>query len=368
MKILAVGGGKGGIGKSVMAASLGVGLAKIKHPTVVVDADLGGSNLHTIFGIQTPETTFSDILEGRVSVEEVLSKVPEVENLRVLCGASGTYGIANLKYQQKQKFIRKIRNIEAEFVILDLGAGTNYNVLDLFRIADYGIILVTADPLSVLDGYNFTKQIFYRDMFRALKDREAALDILEQNASLETFKDQQPVSELLEKIRDIDPRAEEIMQEYINEFTAGLIINKVKKDEDEANGQAVRVAADELLSLDIEFLGSVHYDDTVPRSVEAMQPFMLFDAKSQASKDLAGIILKGILSEGKIRSVFKKREMRKPEKEPVEEYKDTVICSVKCMYWDDCPFKQGGYPCKMQHLLSIGGFQERSGGDREEER
>ncbi|HHS12535.1 MAG TPA: hypothetical protein ENN03_02070 [bacterium] len=359
-KIIAVGGGKGGIGKSVIAASLGAGLARLNHHAAVVDADLGGSNLHTIFGIEKPEYTLSDFLDGKKPLQTLLRPHPDMETLSVLCGASGVYGISNLAYRQKQKMISRLRRVDTEYLILDLGAGTGYNVLDLFLLADHGIILVNPDPLSVLEGYNFLRQAFYRGLIQKLKKREKALAEVRRNAGSETFRDHLTVDGLRKKIGRFDPEAARIIGDLCKGFKPMLLINKWEKPEDETSGLAVKVAAGELLSVDVEYLGRVRFDRTVSRSVESGRPFIYSDPKSPASRDLADIIIVRILNRGKIRTLLDKQALRGKKQRAVPIDANTVICSVRCLYWEECAYREGGMPCKMQHLLSIGGFQERT--------
>lgn len=359
-KIIAIGGGKGGIGKSVIAASLGAGLARLNHHAAVVDADLGGSNLHTLFGIEKPEYTLSDFLDGKQPVQALLRPHPDMETLSVLCGASGVYGISNLAYRQKQKMISRLKRIDTEYLILDLGAGTGYNVLDLFLLADYGIILVNPDPLSVLEGYNFLRQAFYRGLIRKLRKHDRALAEIRRNAGSETFRDHLTVDGLGKKIGRFDPEAARILSGHCKGFRPMLLINKWEKPEDETSSLAVKVAAEELLSLDVEYLGRVRYDRTVPESVEAGRPFICLDPKSPASRDLADIIIVRVLNRGKIRSLIDKQAMRGKKQRGLPVDENTVICSVRCLYWEECSYREGGLPCKMQHLLSIGGFQKKT--------
>lgn len=65
-EIWAIGGGKGGIGKSLLTGNIGISLAMLKKKVLLVDADLGGANLHTTLGIGVPEITLYDFLSRRV--------------------------------------------------------------------------------------------------------------------------------------------------------------------------------------------------------------------------------------------------------------------------------------------------------------
>ncbi|MFA6472565.1 MAG: P-loop NTPase, partial [Candidatus Latescibacterota bacterium] len=81
-------GGKGGTGKTAITANIGVALATMGYRVILVDADLGGANLHTILNIKHPEFTLSDFLSRRFnSLEDILLPTPS-ENLRLISGGS----------------------------------------------------------------------------------------------------------------------------------------------------------------------------------------------------------------------------------------------------------------------------------------
>ena len=356
-RIIAIAGGKGGVGKSVLSASLAAGLARLQRDTVLIDADLGGANLHTVMGVPNPEMTISEILGSSADIDDILVQHPRIDNLRMLFGASGSFGIANLKYSQKQKFIRTVRKIEADYIVLDLGAGTSYNVLDLFLAADHGMIVVNPDPLSVLEGYNFVKQATYRSMLTRLKKHAQALEVVQAAAKKEVFKESALMDDLVSEVAALSQESADVMRKVLSHFRPMLLLNRAEEKEDEATGLAVQTAALELLSVNMEYLGFIHADETVPESVKAGLPFIVHDPSAAASRDLADIIIIRILHRGKVAAIMKKYAMRRKTDNgtPVDE--NTVYCSIQCLYWEDCPYKEGGLPCKMQHLVSIRGFQ-----------
>ncbi len=356
--IIAIGGGKGGIGKTVMTASMGVGLASLKREVINVDADLGGANLHTVMGIEKPAKTLHNFLNKECKdLNEIVIEYPPLENLKVICGASGSMGAVSLPFFQKLKLIRHLKKIDTDFIILDLGAGTSYNVLDLFLTADIRIVLINPDPLSILEGYNFIKQVFYRGLIKEFKQYNGPLEIIKRQASEETFKSTMTVEDLLEKVTGLDNKVGKEMEVFLERFHIKLLMNMMQDPNDETNGLAVKVAAQDLLSLNIEYIGAVHKDDTVRRSLENMVPFISFDPKSQASRDLAEIIISKILHAGKFQSLQDKRSIRNIQ-EKWDPNRSQVICSIKCIYWEECEYKNGGYPCKLQHLVQMRGFHK----------
>lgn len=355
-KVIALGGGKGGIGKTVISASLAAGIAMLNKKTVIIDADLGGSNLHTVCGINKPAYSLRDFFEGKKTFEEILIDHAEIENLQILCGASGSFGMANLKYLQKLKLIRTIKRLDFDYIILDLGAGTSYNVLDLFLTADMGIVMVNPDPLSVLEGYNFIKQVFYRNMFRQLKKHAESFEVIKNNAKFETFKKSTNINDLLSKLEALDQSAVEVVHNFLQDFHPMLMINKVEDKEDELNGLAVEAATQDLLSLNMEYIGCVHSDKAIKKSVEDGCPFIFNKPNAKASRDLSKIIILKILNRNVVKAIFERESLRRrlPRKESITS--NTTFCSIQCIYWEECPYRKGGYPCKMSHLKSVEGF------------
>jgi flagellar biosynthesis protein FlhG len=165
-KIVAIGGGKGGVGKTVLAASIGMGLAMLKRQVVCIDADFAGANLRSALGIRDPEKTYADFLLRGEPLESVLTPYTGMESLRILCGADGAVESSQMPHAKKEKLIRHLRKLDADFIVIDLGAGSHYAILDLFLEADLGIVLINPDPLSILESYNFVKQSFYRKLLR----------------------------------------------------------------------------------------------------------------------------------------------------------------------------------------------------------
>src|SRR3990172_6767785 len=85
-KILTIGGGKGGGGKSVIAANLAVAFALNSNRVIIVDADLGAANLHAILGINSPSFVLRDFIFNGYPLKDILINT-NVNNLRLICGA-----------------------------------------------------------------------------------------------------------------------------------------------------------------------------------------------------------------------------------------------------------------------------------------
>jgi MinD-like ATPase involved in chromosome partitioning or flagellar assembly len=155
--VWAVAGGKGGVGKSVMAANLAVAVARRGLRCLLIDADLGGGNQHTLFGIQAPRTTLDVFLQGDEKELSSVATPTRFHGLSLVFAASDALGAANPKHSQKQKFIRHLRKADADVVLLDLGAGTGFNTLDLFLTARVQLVVTTPELTAIQNAYGFIK-------------------------------------------------------------------------------------------------------------------------------------------------------------------------------------------------------------------
>jgi len=358
-KLIAVGGGKGGVGKTVVAASLGLGLAMMKRRVVLVDADLGGANLHTVFGVSKPEATFFNLVEDRAArLEDLAVPHPEFENLKCVFGAQGSLAVSNLRNPVRMKILSQLRTLDADFVILDLGAGSSSTVLDFFISADYSIVMMNPDPLSILESYNFIKLALFQKLIEALHQSPAALKRVTAYADAETNRRFTTVSDLEKEVARAEQGAEKTVRKTVNAFHPLLLMNKRVQPEDENHGLSVKVAAGELLSLATGFLGSIRRDETVLKSLEAGVPFIQFDPKCEASRDLANLIIVKILYQGKIKALIEKTRLSR-QAPRLDMPQKATICSIRCFFWEECDYKSGGFACRLHHLSSINGFNQR---------
>lgn len=355
-RVIAFGSGKGGVGKTVLTASLGVGLASLGHQVVMVDADLGGANLHTVMGILEPAYTFFDFYTTQVdNLKDIVLDTP-VKNLRLISGACGTLGLANPKYRQKQRFIRELGTIPADFLLLDLGAGSTYNVIDFFLTADEGIVVTNPEPMAIQECFNFIKIALLRKLKLTFRQHEKVMAILEREELNRPGRMHMPMSQVLAAVREADETGASLMEEVLDAFHPRLILNMVDDADDAKEGWAVQTAAAELLCIDVEFLGCVSTDDRVRQAVRELRPFLLQNPSGRAAQDLARIINLKLLGKGKVESFFEKRRLKKTLYEqqvdlPATNLQEQApICSVKCFYWGDCDFQNGGQLCPVRHL------------------
>ena len=133
INIIAVGGGKGGIGKSVVCTNLAAGMALSGQKVILMDTDFGASNLHALLGISNPDHGFQDFFNDDNIDPGTLLLDTGISNLKFVSGAGDNPGSANIDSDSIGTIISFIKKLEADTILLDLGPGTNYNVIDFFN-------------------------------------------------------------------------------------------------------------------------------------------------------------------------------------------------------------------------------------------
>jgi flagellar biosynthesis protein FlhG len=289
-RILSVGGGKGGIGKSLISANLGIALARQGKRVVLVDADLGGANLHTTLGLEPPRRTLSDFIDRRIdTIEEVLTPTG-VENLSLLSGALDHLEAATPKHAQKMRLLRHIQAMDVDYAILDLGAGTHTNTLDFFLVSDHGVLVLVPEPTAVENAYRFVKAAFWRRM-RNVAQVYGYDPLLRQVMEGTSFKS--PV-DLVATVAERDPEAGANLARQLALFRPRLVVNQARTAQDAEIGQAVVAAWRKYFGLEMDYLGAIDYDDEMWRAVRLRRPLLVARpevAAGRAFERIAGRLL-----------------------------------------------------------------------------
>lgn len=274
-KIWAIGGGKGGVGKSLVSANTSICLALMGHKVVAVDLDLGGANLHTCLGLPIPQTTLSDYVSKRVTnFEDLLVSTP-INNLKIISGAQDELGMANLKHMQKNQIIQKLHELDADYILFDLGAGTAFNTIDFFIAADKGILVALPEPTSIENTYRFIKSVFYRrlKMIDGINEHE---DLINEamNAKLTSGSSTAP-AELLRRITEMNPEVGMKIRNELAHFRPNLIINQVRSQADIDIGYSIQSICRKYFGIEMTFPGYLDYDQSVWQSVRKRKPLLV---------------------------------------------------------------------------------------------
>ncbi len=284
-RVISVGGGKGGIGKSLVSANLGIELARRGKRVVLVDADLGGANLHTTLGIDLPRRTLSDFIERRVArIEDVVTPTG-IPNLSLVSGALDHLDAANPRHAQKMRFLRHVQQMDVDYAVLDLGAGTHTNVLDFFLVSDHGVLVLVPEPTAVENAYRFVKAAFWRRM-RNVAQVYGYDPLIRAVTEGRTFRS--PV-ELVASLAERDPDAGANLARHLSAFRPRLIVNQARTDQDADIGRAVVTAWRKYFGLEMDYLGHIAYDDEMWRAVRARRPLLVERPDAVAARAFATV-------------------------------------------------------------------------------
>ena len=284
-RIVAVGGGKGGVGKSFVASSLGIALARRGQRVVMVDTDLGGANLHTALGEPRAKVSLADLIHKNVQHIEDVRVTTGVENLTLVSGAYDYLMAANVNYLQKQRLLRQIRSLDADFTVLDIGAGTSWNVIDFFLLADRGVVVVAPEPGSVQAVFRFVKACFYRRL-RAVTSVESARELVLKAMYEKNDRGIASPSDLLAAIKEIDQEVGDELERTAESFRPWLIVNNVRYVGDERLGPTMAGLCFNHLGIDMDCLSPIYFDDRVRQANLSGTPYLLAEPNAPAAKNL----------------------------------------------------------------------------------
>lgn len=273
-QIWSVGGGKGGVGKSLISSSLAVSLAKQGKKVVAIDVDLGGANLHTTLGVELPRQTLGDFFSGRAPTLAQCICLTGIPNLELISGAQDSTQIANLSDTDKERFLIEVRNLDADYVIFDLGAGTANHTIDFFLASEINLISMLPEPTSIENAYRFIKSAYYRRLQNSEKLRPIR-DLIETAMDSKNTMGIRSPSDLFKIVNRDFPHTGTVLREEIEKFHPKLIINQVRTHADIEIGHSVKTVCKKYFGIDLDYLGYLDYDSSVWQAIRRKRPALL---------------------------------------------------------------------------------------------
>ncbi len=238
-RVIAVASGKGGVGKTNLSINLAIALSRLNQNVLVLDADLGLANVNIILG-STPEFNLLHVVRGVKTLPQIIMNTPF--GIKYIAGASGFSELANMSEQGLTRLITGLEYLNnTDIIIVDTSAGISDSVLYFILAADESLIITTPEPTAMLDAYGMIKTITSE----------------KKNADIK------------------------------------LIVNRVSKKSDVNKvGNRIVSISKEYLDIDVDYIGHVFDDNTVPYSVLRQVPFYAYDNKCGASVCLDNIARK----------------------------------------------------------------------------
>lgn len=156
VKVIAVTGGKGGVGKTNVSVNMSLALGEMGQRVVLMDADLGLANVDVLLGVKA-EKNISDVLSGDCSLKDLLINVDD--NVRIVPAASGTQEMTSLSVHEHSELIHAFSEIgdDLDVLVIDTAAGISDAVVSFVKAAQDVIVVVCDEPTSITDAYALMK-------------------------------------------------------------------------------------------------------------------------------------------------------------------------------------------------------------------
>lgn len=231
VKVIAVTGGKGGVGKTNVSVNLSIAMAEMGNKTVLMDADLGLANVDVLLGLR-PKQTIADVLDGSCGLQDVMLDV--CEGLKIVPACSGTQEMTALSPHEHAELIHAFSEVEddVDVLVVDTAAGISDSVVSFIRAAQEVVVVVCDEPTSITDAY-------------------ALIKLLNRDYKMTRFR---------------------------------VLANMVRSEQEGRNmfGKLLTVT-DRFLDVTLQYVGSIPYDENVRRAVQRQVAVLKAFPKSKVS-------------------------------------------------------------------------------------
>lgn len=240
-RVIAVTSGKGGVGKTSFSVNLAIQLKHMGKKVVIIDADLGLSNVEVMLGIR-PRHNLADLIYNNLKLEEVITAGPL--DIGIISGGSGVQELVNLDKGDIKLLIAKLSQLDRlyDVIIIDTGAGISDAVLEFLLISPEIVLVVTPEPTSITDAYALLKTVNRKKEFEA------------------------------------------------EQKTIHVLSNRV---ENEAEGQEIydklNTVSSKFLNVELEYIGYICQDRDISRAVIEQKPIMISRPQGPTSVSIANI-------------------------------------------------------------------------------
>lgn len=230
--VVAITGGKGGVGKTCVAVNLAIALSRMRHKVCLFDADTGLANINIMLGLY-PAYTLEHLLTGEKSIQDIILQGPE--GIQVVPGASGFTDCLDLDAGQQQRMLSSIRSLEphCDYMLIDTAAGVSPTVLHFIAAAQVAVVVITPEPTSMTDAFSLLKVLKRRGYRRKVQ--------------------------ILVNMVASSTQADKVFQRF-------------------------SAAVDKYLELETEYLGAVWRDESMRAAVSLQRPVALFPKEDPSAR------------------------------------------------------------------------------------
>jgi len=295
-KILPVASGKGGVGKTLFTANLGYRLSAEGRRVLVIDLDLGGSNLHTFLGLKNTNRGIIHYLKDKkLKLYDVIYST-SFSNLYYIPGDVLYDMNIELTGAQQKKLIEDIEELDFDFILLDLPTGSTKYSSAIFNISNSGFVLTTPQITSLLNTYLFIKRVLVGLVLDSLDESKIKRKKVEQFLNSRKPGDDFYMENLIREIRKEDKKKASEIQKLVRGYKPIVVINLAKTPEDFKSAQMVRELITNSLMVDPICMGLLYYDEIVSRNLQSTKFNIIDDENSLFARVIERIAVRMVHS------------------------------------------------------------------------
>ncbi len=232
VRVIAVTGGKGGVGKTNVSINLSIALAQLKQRVLLLDADLGLANIDVLLGLKA-ERNLEEVLAGSCDLQDIMLTGPQ--GIQIIPASSGTQSMVRLGQQEHAGLIQAFSDMadNIDVLIVDTAAGISDSVLSFIRASQEVLVVVCDEPSSITDAY-------------------ALIKVLNKNYGIDTFR---------------------------------ILVNQTQSDKEGiALYRRLMSTTDKFLDVMLRYEGDIPYDEFVRKAVRKQKAVLDVYPKSDAAK------------------------------------------------------------------------------------
>lgn len=240
IRTIAVASGKGGVGKTNITANLAIGLSRLNKKVLILDADLGLSNIDVILNLAT-KFNIKHLFNGEKRLSDLVVEGPA--GIRILPASSGIQELTELDEFQRLRLIEEFETYDedVDYLLIDTSSGISSNVAFFCMAAQDIIVVTSAEPTAMTDAYALIKVLFTRYQEKHFK----------------------------------------------------ILVNSVTDEQEGVNVyKRLSTATERFLSISLDYIGYIPHDVCVQKAVRQQRAFMEIYPDSRAAQSLLRITKK----------------------------------------------------------------------------
>jgi len=284
-QLVVVGGGRGGVGKTLVSQNLAVYFAQLGKTVTLVDADATGSNMHSQLGAVAARKALSPDEATGIDEAIVATSVPGLDLLRYPHDALRPPSA--LRGGRKARWLSRLRNLDADYIVVDIGPGHSDFQIDTILAADVPILVTSPEPPAVEATYRFLRAAFLRRLRRALSRDRLRLTLLDRALSEHGYL--APPMDVIRSLRKLDQKLAELAWSECCKLRVHLVANQTRARTDTELGAWMSELCDRHYGVRVIELGHIEYDDTAWLAVRRCKPLLVDSPTSKSARNLERI-------------------------------------------------------------------------------